>query len=201
MNSNPMTKLSYGLFLITAADSQKDNGCIINTAIQVTENPQKISIAINKSAYTHSLIEASGRFNISVLSISAPFSLFERFGFASGRDSDKFDGFEHIARSKNSLLYLTKYANAVFSLKVCEAVDLGTHTLFIADVTESFVLSDEKSATYEYYFSSIKPKKEKTSEKKGYVCTICGFVYEGEDLPEDYVCPLCNHGAEFFEKL
>ena len=194
-----MFKISYGLFVVSARTGEKDNGCIINTVQQITQEPLKLSVAVNKDNFTHDMIKESGVFNISVLTESVPFEVFERFGFKSGRDTDKFDGVDYAERSENGILYLTKYTNGLISGKVIEAVDCGTHTLFVADVTEAKILSDEKSVTYQYYFDNIKPKPE--AKKKGYVCKICGYVYEGEELPGDFICPWCKHGAVDFEEI
>ena len=198
INNDSMFKLSYGLFVITAK-AEKDNGCIINTVQQVTQEPLKITVAVNKDNYTHDMIKESGTFNVSVLTESVPFDVFERFGFASGRTKDKFDGFSDVSRTENGLLYLTKHSNAVISGKVIAEVDCGTHTIFVANVTEALKLSDEKSVTYQYYFDNIKPKPEK--KKKGYVCKICGYVYEGDELPDDFIYPLCKHPASDFEPI
>lgn len=195
-------KLSYGLFVLTGKEGETDNGCIINTALQVTNNPKRISIALNKQNFTHDMILKSGVFNISVLTEEAPFTLFQHFGFQSGRTVNKFENYPTENRGSNGLLYLTKYTNAYFAGKVINASDYGTHTLFVADVTESKVLSDAASLTYAYYFAHIKPKPQPVQEKKkGFVCKICGYVYEGEELPKDFICPICKHGAEDFEPL
>ena len=200
IENNTMFKISYGLFVLTAKMGDKDNGCIVNTVEQVTSQPLRILVTVNKDNYTHDIIKATGEFNVSILTESAPFSVFERFGFQSGRDADKFSGFDKAKRSENGILYLTEYSNAFISGKVLQEVDCTTHTLFIAEVTEAKVLSDEKSVTYSYYHKNIKPKPE-SAKKSGYVCKICGYVYEGDVLPEDFVCPLCKHGALDFEKL
>ena len=200
LDGKAMFKLSYGLFVLTARDGAKDNGCIINTAAQLTSSPMRISITVNKANYTHDMIQKTGVFNVSVLSESTPFSVFQQYGFQSGRTADKLSGKE--PRTENGVAYLAEHANAVISGKVVSTVDCGTHTLFIADVTEAHVLSREASATYAYYFEHIKPKPQPAAEKKkGYVCKICGYVYEGETLPPDFVCPLCKHGADDFEPL
>ena len=200
VESNAMFKLSYGLFVLTARDGAKDNGCIINTAQQLTSAPMRISITVNKANYTHDMIEKTGAFNISVLTEGAPFGLFKQYGFQSGRTADKLSGGE--PRTENGIAYLSEHANAVISGKVISTVDCGTHTLFIADVAEAHVLSAEPSVTYAYYFAHIKPKPQPAAEKKkGFVCKICGYVYEGETLPPDFICPLCKHGAEDFEPL
>ena len=200
VESNAMFKLSYGLFVLTARDGAKDNGCIINTAQQLTSAPMRISITVNKANYTHDMIEKTGAFNISVLTEGAPFGLFKQYGFQSGRTADKLSGGE--PRTENGIAYLSEHANAVISGKVISTVDCGTHTLFIADVTEAHVLSAEPSVTYAYYFAHIKPKPQPAAEKKkGFVCKICGYVYEGETLPPDFSFPLGKHGAEDFEPL
>ena len=201
IDQNAMFKLSYGLYVLTAKDGDKDNGCIINTAVQLTDTPKRITIAINKANFTHDMILKTGVFNVSVLSQDAQFAQFKQFGFVSGRDADKFAGYTGMERSENGLYYITENTNAVISAKVIETKDYGTHTLFVADVTEAKVLSAVPSVTYQYYFDHIKPKPSKLEEKKGYVCKVCGYVYEGDELPADYICPLCKHGVEDFEKL
>ncbi len=199
LDPKAMFTLSYGLFVLTAKEGDKDNGCIVNTVIQVTTTPNRIIAVVNKANYTHDMIMNTKEFNVSVLTTSTPFDVFKRFGFASGKDTDKFAGFDE-PRSANGIKYIPQYANAFMSGKVIETIDVGTHTIFIADVTEAKVLSEEKSVTYEYYFANIKPKPQ-PEKKKGYVCKICGYVYEGEELPEDFVCPWCKHGAVDFEPL
>ena len=197
-------KFSYGLFVLTAKAGDKDNGCIINTAAQLTSSPNRINIAVNKANFTHDMILSTGVFNISVLAEDASFDTFKRFGFASGKDTDKFEGFEeNVARSANGLLYVTLGTNAFMSAKVIEAHDYGTHTLFVAELTEAEVLRNEPSVTYAYYFEHIKPKPQPKieEEKHGYVCKICGYVYEGDTLPPDFICPLCKHGVDDFEKI
>ena len=200
IENNTMFKISYGLFVLTAKLAEKDNGCIINTVQQISQQPLKISVAGNKSNYTHDIIKSTGEFNVSVLTESTPFSVFERFGFQSGRDADKFSGFDKAERSENGILYLTEYSNAFISAKVICEVDCDSHTLFVAEVTEAKEISKEESVTYNFYHKNIKPKPE-SAKKSGYVCKICGYVYEGETLPEDFICPLCKHGAADFEKL
>ena len=202
VDPNTMFKLSYGLFVLTAKEGDKDNGCIINTVMQITVSPIRIAIAVNKANFTHDMIVKTGAFNISVLSESVPFSVFERFGFRSGKDTDKFDGCAYNNRTGNGIRYIPEHTNAVISADVIESYDCGTHTMFVADVTQAAALSTENSVTYQYYFDNIKPKPQPPKgDKKGYVCKICGFIYEGEELPEDYICPICKHGAEDFEKL
>ena len=202
MNKKAMYSLSYGLFVLTARSGGKDNGCIINTAGQVTSSPNRISITVNKDNFTHDMIRESGAFNISILSEKAGFGLFEHFGFQSGRTADKFAGYTACARSANGLYYVTEGTNAFISGKVEQEIDLGSHTMFIASVEDMEVLSGEPSATYAYYQASIKPKPEaKASGKTAWRCTVCGYVYEGAELPADFVCPLCKHPASDFEKI
>lgn len=202
IDQNAMFKLSYGLFVLTAKDGAKDNGCIVNTVVQLTDTPKRITVAVNKANYTHDMIMKTGVFNVSVLSQDAQFAQFKQFGFQSGRDVEKFAGYDHAERSENGVLYVTENTNALISGKVIETRDYGTHTLFVADVTEAKVLSAVPSVTYDYYFANIKPKPSKLEEKKkGHVCKICGYVYEGDPLPADFICPLCKHGAEDFEPL
>ncbi len=191
-------KLSYGLFVLTANDSGKDNGCIINTAAQLTESPYQISITVNKNNLTHDMILSTGKFNVSVLTESVPFEVIKHYGFQSGRDTEKIMG-DALPRSQNGIVYLSSYTNAFISAKVTETIDCGTHTLFIAGVNEAEVISDEPSVTYQYYFDRIKPKPQE--KKKGFVCEICGYVYEGDELPEDFICPICKHGADAFKPL
>ena len=196
-----MYKLSYGLFVITTKNGDKQNGCIVNTVSMITDEPKRIVVFVNKVNYTEELLREGKIFNVSVLSQSAPFSVFEQFGFSSGRDKDKFAG-KAYPTTENGLYYLPQYANAVLSARVIDAYDYGTHTLFVAEVTEAKKLSDEPSATYEYYQSNIKPKpaaKQAEGGKKRWVCKICGYVHEGEELPEDFICPWCKHPASDFE--
>ncbi|WP_026508554.1 flavin reductase [Butyrivibrio sp. MC2013] len=204
MNNKAMFSLSYGLFVLTSRNDIKDNGCITNTAIQVTSEPNRISLAVNKSGYTHDMLLDTGVFNVSILSEKANFDLFKHFGFQSGRDVDKFATFTHMERSANGIYYITEGTNAYISGKVCQSIDLGTHTLFIADVTDMDVLNSDPSATYTYYQSNIKPKPEEPREKTGrkaWRCKICGYVYEGEELPSDFICPICKHPASDFEEI
>lgn len=195
-----MFKISYGLYVLSAQENGKDNGCIVNTVQQVTVAPNRITVAVNKENHTHDMIVNTGLLNVSVLDQTVPFHIFENFGFQSGRTADKFQGIEY-KRDKNGLAYLSKYANAFISGKVVSTVDLGTHTMFVADVADAEVLSDEESTTYTYYQKHIKPAPPKEEKKSGWRCVICGYVYEGDPLPEDFICPLCKHGAADFEKI
>ena len=201
-NKNDLTalfKIGYGLYVVTSNDGKKDNGLIVNTVTQVTSTPNRIAVTINKANYSHHVIKQTGIMNINCLTVEAPFSIFERFGFQSGRNVDKFADFEAMI-SDNGLPFLQRYINSFMSLKVEQYVDLDTHGMFICSVTEARVISDKETMTYAYYHANVKPKPE-TKGKKGYVCKICGYVYEGEDLPEDFVCPLCKHGASDFEEI
>ena len=195
-----MHKLSYGLFVLSSTLNGKDNGCIINTAIQVTDTPKRLLFAVNNQNFTNEMLKESGVFALSVLTEETPFEVFQHFGFQSGRDADKFIG--EPLRCANGVAYVGGVTNAVFAGKIESYQDVGTHTVFIATVEEAKVLSSVPSVTYSYYFANIKPKPQpKTDEKKGYVCKICGYVYEGEELPADFVCPLCKHPASDFEPL
>lgn len=200
-----MYKLSYGLFVLTTSNMGKDNGCIINTAIQAASTPNQISICVNKANYSCETIKETGVFSISVISEKATFDLFKHFGFQSGRDVNKFENYSGATRGKNWLMHVTEGTNAYIDVKVEQSVDLGSHMMFIGTVTDMEVLSDDPSATYAYYMENIKPKPEavaKTPEGKTvWRCTICGYEYEGEELPEDYICPLCKHPASDFEKV
>lgn len=199
MNKKALYNLTYGVYLLSANSDGKDNGCIINTAVQVATNPVRISIAVIKGNLTHDMILSTGRFNLSALSTDAPYSLFQHFGMCSGRDTNKFADFKNINRSSNGLYYLTQYANAFFSLEVTESLDLGSHTLFIAELKDAQVLSDAACCTYEYYQTSIKKNAPKPAIKSGWKCKICGHIYVGSKLPDNYICPLCKHGSEDFE--
>ena len=204
MDNRAMFKLSYGLFVLTANADGKDNGCIINTAIQAASDPNQLSICVNKANFTHDMIKTSRKFNVSILSQKANFEIFKRFGFQSGRNVDKFQGFADIEKGGNGIYYVTGAANAFISVNVEKTVDLGSHTMFIGPIQDMEVLSDIPSATYEYYHSNIKPKPktEPVTEKKTvWRCRICGYEYEGEVLPEDFICPICKHPASDFEKI
>ena len=201
-NKNDMTalfRIGYGLYVVTSNDGRKDNGLIVNTVTQLTDNPYRVAVNINKANYSHHVIRQTGVLNVNCLSIDAPFSVCQQFGFQSGRTVDKFAG-QKINRSGNGLVFLDKYINAFMSLKVEQYVDLGTHGMFICSVTEARVMSDQDTMTYTYYQQNVKPKPE-TEGKKGFVCKVCGYVYEGDELPEDIICPLCKHGAVDFEPI
>ena len=191
--------IGYGLYVVTSHDGKKDNGLILNAIMQVTNTPNRIAVTINKQNYSHDVIKASGVMNVNCLSTEAPFKVFEVFGFASGRNVDKFADCTPL-RSENGLVYLPKYINAFISLKVEQYVDLDTHGMFICTVTEAKKINDLETMTYTYYQKNVKPKPQ-PPKKKGYVCKICGYVYEGETLTEDFICPLCKHGVADFEEL
>ena len=200
-----MYKLSYGLFVLTAKDEEKDNGCIINTAIQASSMPNQLSICVNKANLTHDMIVKTGKFTVSVISQDAGFDLFKHFGFQSGKDVDKFKNFEKCKRGENSIYYITEGTNAYISVNVSKTEHLGSHTMFIGEITDMEVLSETPSVTYDYYLKNIKPQPENvgttTDGKTIWRCTICGYEYVGEELPEDFVCPLCKHPASDFEKI
>ena len=201
-NKNDLTALfniGYGLYVITSNDGKKDNGLIVNTVTQVTNTPNKIAVTINKDSYSYHIIKQTGKMNINCLTTDAPFSVFEKFGFTSGRNEDKFSDCQPL-RSDNGLVFLPRYINSFMSLKVEQYVDLDTHGMFICTVSEARVISDKETMTYTYYLDNVKPKPE-TEGKKGYVCKICGYIYEGDTLPEDFICPLCKHGAVDFEEI
>ena len=206
MDPKAMFKLSYGLFVLTTKFYNKDNGCIINTAIQAASEPNQISICVNKANLTHDMILQSKEFTVSVISEKASFDLFKRFGFQSGKDVDKFEGFaDKVKRGANGIYYVTDGTNAYISVKVTKTEDLGSHTMFIGEITDMEVLSPDPSATYAYYFENIKPKPEAVGKtpvgETIWRCRICGYEYVGKELPEDFICPVCKHPAEDFEKV
>ena len=201
-NKSDMTalfRIGYGLYVVTSNDGKKDNGLIVNTVTQLTDTPNRVAVNINKANYSHHVIKQTGVLNVNCLSVEAPFSVFQQFGFQTGRSVDKFAG-QTVRRSDNGLVFLDKYINAFMSLKVEQYVDLGTHGMFICSVTEARVMSDQDTMTYTYYQKYVKPKPQ-TEGKKGFVCKVCGYIYEGDELPEDYICPLCKHGAADFEPI
>lgn len=201
-NKNDLTalfRIGYGLYVVTSNDGKKDNGLIVNTVIQLTDTPNRVAVNINKANYSHHVIKQTGMLNVNCLSTEAPFSVFQQFGFQTGRSVDKFAG-QTVHRSDNGLVFLDKYINAFMSLKVEDYVDLGTHGMFICSVTEARVMSNQETMTYTYYQNNVKPKPE-TEGKKGFVCKVCGYIYEGDELPADFICPLCKHGAADFEPI
>ena len=205
MDKKAMYKLSYGLFVLTAKEGEKDNGCIINTAIQAASTPNQMSICVNKANDTHDMIMRTGEFTVSVISQRASFDLFKHFGFQTGREVNKFADFMACDRGQNGIYYITEGTNAYISVKVAKTEDLGSHTMFIGEITDMEVLSGDASATYEYYMNYIKPKPQEAGKTEDgqtiWRCTICGYEYVGEELPEDFICPLCKHPASDFEKV
>lgn len=200
MDTSVLFKIGYGLYVLTAKEDEKDNGCIINTVMQVTSDPLQIAIAVNKKNYTNGMIQRTKKFNLSILSEEADFAEFKHFGYQSGKNVNKFESFEQAKRSPNGVLYVTEGANAFISAYVKQEIDLETHTLFIAQLVEAQSLTDKPTMTYDFYQNNVKPKPQQTN-KKGWRCKICGYIYEGEVLPPDYICPICKHGAIDFEPI
>ncbi|MBR6801840.1 MAG: flavin reductase [Eubacteriaceae bacterium] len=198
-DTKAMNSIGYGLYVVTTNDGEKDNGLIVNTVTQLTTTPNRVAVTINKQNYSHHVIRQTGRMNVNCLTVDTPFSIFERFGFQSGRNVDKFEGME-VLRSDNGHIFLQRYINAFMSLEVENYIDMDTHGMFICNVVESRVLSDRESMTYAYYHQNVKPKPQ-TDGIKGYVCTVCGYVHEDDNLPEDFICPLCKHGVADFEEI
>lgn len=192
-------KIGYGLYLVTCKYGDKDNGLIVNTVTQLTSSPCRVAVTINKDNYSHHIIKQTGVMNVNVLTQETPFSLFKQFGFSSGRNTDKFEGMD-ILRSDNNLIFLPQYINAVLSLKVENYIEFETHGMFVCTLTDGRVVDFKETMTYSYYHENVKPKPD-NAKKKGYVCKVCGYVYEGETLPDDYVCPICKHGASDFEPI
>lgn len=203
MNTDSLNNISCGLYVLTASDNGIDNGCIINTLAQLTSSPLQIGVTVSKETFTHDMVAKTGIFNASVIDTSADFELIKHFGFQSGKDKKKFgtaDSYRYEPRfSENGLIYLSTFSNAYVSGKVTSSVDLGTHTMFIADMTDGEILSDKPTMTYDYYHKNVKPKVQ--TKKSGWICKVCGYIYEGEELPKDYICPICKHGAEDFERI
>jgi flavin reductase (DIM6/NTAB) family NADH-FMN oxidoreductase RutF len=196
-----LDKLEYGLFVLSAHENQKDNSCITNVAMQVTDNPIRIAFTVNKNNLTHDMIFNTGKFTLSILTTDVPMELIQHFGFKSGREVEKFENYPYAQKNQQGMYYITeKYANAYISGTVFSKMDLGTHTLFLADVIETQDLSEKKSLTYEYYHQNIKPQP-KSDKKKAWVCKVCGYVHEDENLPQDVVCPWCQHGVADFELM
>jgi len=201
LDPTALFQISYGLYVLTSHDGQRDCGCIVNSVMQLTETPLRLAVSVNKKNHTAGAIEKSGIFNLSILSEAATMDVFRRFGFQSGRDVDKFAGFDDPS-SDNGLRYLPDVSNALLSGKVEQVLDCGTHYLFIAEVTQAENLSKTPSMTYAYYHANVKPKKKAEEKpKRGYVCRICGYFHEGDELPEDFICPICKHGAADFEPV
>lgn len=200
MDNKALFNIGYGLYVVTAKDGDRSNGCIINTVMQVTSSPLLIAVGVNKQNYTHDLIIKNGEFNISILTEDAPFEVFKHFGFQTGKLVDKLSDYEEKSMGENGLFYLTKYTNAYLSCKLIDVIDFGTHSLFKAEVIDAKVINEDDAVTYTYYHKNIKPKPEQQS-KKGWRCNICGYVHEGENLPSDFICPLCKHGAADFIEI
>ena len=199
IDNSALFNIGYGLYVVTTNDGKKDNGLIVNTVMQVTSSPLQVALAVNKANYSHDVIKETKKLNVNCLSTEAPFKVFEAFGFKSGRDTDKFKDCSPL-RSENGLAVLPKYINSYMSLAVKEYIDLGTHGMFICEVTEAKNVTSVETMSYSYYHKNVKPKPE-TAKKKGYVCTICGYIHDEAELPADFVCPLCKHGAEDFEEI
>ena len=200
MDNKVMHNLTYGLFILTAREDGRDNGCICNTAMQVTTDPNRITIAVNKNNLTCDMISHTGEFNISILTEGSRFETYKHWGFVSGRDQDKLEGID-ISRAANGIVYISNETNSYISAKVVSSENLGTHMLFLAEVTDGAIISGGKSVTYSYYQSNIKSRPAPAEVKKGFICTVCGYIYEGEELPPDYICPLCNHDASYFTPI
>ena len=198
-DSKALFNIGYGLYVVTTNDGARDNGLIVNTVCQVTSTPERIAVTVNKSNYSHDTIKNTGKMNVNCLSTDAPFKVFEAFGFVSGRDVDKFKDCSP-RRSENGLVVLPRYINSFMSLEVEQYIDLGTHGMFICSVTEAEVISTLETMTYTYYHKHVKPKPE-VQKKKGYICTVCGYIHDEAELPADFVCPICKHGAEDFEPI
>lgn len=201
MDKEAIFHLTYGLYLLTAREDGKDYGCIINTAVQVSDNPDRIAISLFKGHKTHEILKRTERFNVSVITKTAPFQLFRRFGMQSARDVDKFDGFTHMGRGTDMLPYLNRDCSAYLTGHVTDQIDLGSHTLFVARVIDGKVLNPDPPCTYAYYRSDIKPKPQPERQVPQWECTVCGYLYEGEEVPDDFICPLCKHGKEDFVKI
>lgn len=200
MDKKVMYQLTYGLFILTAKEGEKDNGCIVNTVTQVTTEPNRITVAVNKKNHTHDMITRTGEFNVSILTENSKFDTYKHWGFQSGADTDKLEAVDY-QRSENGLVYIASECNAYISAKVVSSTDLGTHTLFLADVTDCHLLSEDPSVTYAYYQKNIKAAPQAQEKKKGFICTVCGYIYEGDTLPGDFVCPWCKHPASDFKPL
>ena len=204
MDDKVLRNFTYGLFLITARDGSKMNGCIVNTGIQASSEPLTVAVSVNKADYTHDMIVKTGEFNLTFLSEESDFATFKHFGYQSGRDVDKFEKFEY-KLAANGIPYITKGANSYLSAKVVKTVDLGSHTLFVAEITDGEILGTAPSVSYSYYFEHIKPKpgenKDEEEKKVGWICVICGYIYPHEELPADFICPICKHPASDFRKL
>ena len=200
MDKSALFRIGYGLYVLTARDGNRDTGCVVNSVCQVADNPLCVSVCINKANYTGEVVQKTGVMNVNCLSVEAPFAVFRNFGFQSGRTADKFAAYaDESSRSANGLTYLPRFSNAFLSLKVVKTVELGSHNMFLCELTEAKALNTLDTMTYTYYQQNVKPKP--APKKSGWVCKVCGYVYEGEELPEDFICPTCKHDAAAFEKL
>lgn len=200
INTEALNNIGYGLYVITTNTDNRDNGCIINTVMQITSKPLQIAVCLNKLNKTNEMIKKSKKFNLSILNQDAQFDIFKHFGFQSGKNIDKFEGYKSAKRAENGILYISEYTNSYLSAKVVNEVEFDTHTMFIGEVTDAECLNNSPSVTYAFYHKNIKPKAQK-NDKKGWRCKICGYIYEGEELPADFICPLCKHGIEDFERI
>ncbi len=200
MNTDALFKIGYGLYVLTCNEHGKDNGCIVNTVMQVTSNPCQIAVCVNKNNFTTGMIQNTKKFNISILTEGTDFDVFKNFGYQSGRNVEKFASFTDVKRSPNGIYYISQNTNAYLSAYVHQEIDLGSHIMFIAELVEAEVLSQALTLTYDYYQKYIKPKPQ-SSDKKGWRCKICGYIYENEELPQDFICPICKHGAVDFERI
>lgn len=203
MDNKALFKIGYGLYVLTTCYDNTDNGCIINSVMQLTSSPLQIAITVNKGNYTHDLIMGSCTFNLSILTTEAPMSLFQHFGLQSGRSTKKFDNYQHAQRADNNIYFLSDFTNAYLSGHVVKDIDLGTHTMFIAELTNAQILSDKPSVTYDYYQQNIKSRTTtaKENNKRKWTCRVCGYVYEGDELSDDFICPICKHGKENFSEI
>lgn len=200
MDYKALFNIGYGLYVLTAKDGDKNNGCIINTVMQITDTPLAIVVGVNKQNLTHDMIMKTKEFNISVLTQNTPFDVFKHFGYQSGKTIDKFRDYKDKIEGENGIFYLSKYSNSYLYCKVMEVFEFGTHSLFKAEVIDAHVINNDETVTYTYYQTYIKPKPIQET-KKGWRCNICGYIYEGEDLPSDFICPICKHGAKDFSKI
>lgn len=200
MNTSALFKIGYGLYVLSSREGEKDNACIVNSVMQITSDPIQIAVCVNKNNYTCEMIQRTRKFNLSILTEKTQFDIFKHFGYQCGKTINKFANFYDVKRSPNNVLYITKNTNAYLSAYVQQEVDLGTHIMFISQLVGAEILSDEPTVSYDFYQKNIKPKPEKT-EKKGWRCKICGYIYEEENLPQDFICPICKHGAIDFEKI
>lgn len=201
MDNGALRKISYGLYVLTASDNEKDNGCIVNTVIQAASKPELISICVSKNCYTHDMIVKTGKCVVSVINEKADMELFVHFGYTSGRNTDKFADYKNCERGKDGIYHITEGTNAFLSIKIDRIEDLGSHSMFIGEITHMEVLNDVPSMTYEYYTEKVKQNAPKLEKNIGWRCVVCGYVYENEELPLDFICPICNHPACDFEKI